>query len=157
MSKFKKSSEPSNEWKPSRADVDWLRSQMLSFEPKVINGTRWYPFELYMQSIGVLKPDKHGRRIVCSPADYHRNLAIHDFHCEEREKELDIDLERYPEEKVKYDGRIKQLKQSIRELLGFKKAEQGGYKLKRSALIEYEKKYNKPYEVPEGTLIDEES
>lgn len=121
MKRVKDPLEAEFEWKPSKIDVDRLRSGMKQFERKNINGRWWYPFEQFCYSLGFIKPGPEGQMVVCDAENWKKQLAVYDLHKWISLQDLESFHAASPEEKVKYDKKIEGIRAEIRTLLGIVK------------------------------------
>lgn len=109
------------QWKPSKVDVMKLREGMANFEAKVVNGRRQYPFELYLQSKGILSFGEYGEWQVCSPLEYTRASETYGLHKWMNEKDQAQFFQAYPEEKSIWQDKMRSMFESIKSEAANKK------------------------------------
>lgn len=101
------------EFKPSLNDAAQLTEDLKGFQRKQVNGRWQYPFELYLNSIDVIRFGKFGEIIIKKPMEFHRLGKVNSLRKWKEEKDLEAIFQQFPEEKVVYDTRIKKITDDI--------------------------------------------
>lgn len=120
MPKFQEKEE-TEAWRPSKREALDLAENLKGFEMRVVNGRKQYPFELYLEKIGVISFGKFGEIMVASPQRYWQLNEINSFREWLAEKDQETFFEAYAEERVAFQERVavmwKELKDSMRHMV----------------------------------------
>lgn len=103
-------------WKPSKVDVMKLREEMSKYEPQMINGRKQYPIELVLRDRGGISFGDYGERQIVSPQIYKQTEDIYGLHQWMQEKDQDQLFQAYPEERVAWDQKIREMFASMRKV-----------------------------------------
>lgn len=124
---LKRTSEPTEKWKPSLDDVKKLSEGMAQFSVKEFEyeasgrvfKKKQYPFEQYCESRGYITFNPDGQIAVKTPLYWQRACDTYDFYKWKKGKEMEQTFIDYPEEKVAYDKNLEGVFAEIKNL--FKK------------------------------------
>lgn len=110
--------EPPEKWRPSNEDTKKLEEGMKSFEMQVLNGKKWYPFELYCRSINIISEGSQGQFIIHNTYEWPHLLATKDLLEWQQDKDQETFFQAYPEEREAREGRMDKLRTEIRAIIG---------------------------------------
>jgi hypothetical protein len=113
---IKSNAQPQDEWKPTSSDTRALREGMMNFETRVIGKRKWYPFEQYCLSKGIIGHTEEGMITVVSPTDWSRINRTWDLMKWQDNQDLKKLLAANPEEREAYEARLEEVKVGIRAL-----------------------------------------
>lgn len=107
----------SNQWKPSKQDVLALRAELKQYEPKEINGRKFYAFEQHLIKKGICSVLDNGQLAVVSPEMYRREKDIQglsEWITDQDQKAL---FQAYPEEKAAWREEIQAMLSDMRGVI----------------------------------------
>lgn len=112
MAKFaqKIESKETEHWKPSAKEAKDLSEKLSKFTKK----DNHYPYELFLESEGIISFDSFGRWQVINPLQYKKYNEINSLREYINDKEQDRYFDAFPEERENYLAEIQTLKESIR-------------------------------------------
>lgn len=102
------------DWKPTKNDVLALRAELKQYEPKIINGHKFYSFEQHLVKKGICTVLDDGQLAVTSPALYKREQQIHGLSQYIYEEDQKAAFKAFPEEKAMWREQIRDMFTNIR-------------------------------------------
>ncbi len=118
MSKYnKQSNEEQSTWKPSAKEAKELGEALKAYSPRIIGKRKIYPFQLYLESKGIVRFDGKGEMLVSSPSEFWKQNEINSLYEYIRDAELKSILEQYPEEKAAHQKKVGAIFKEMREML----------------------------------------
>lgn len=111
----KKSEEETEGWRPSASEANNLREDLKRFSAKEVNGRKQYPFELYLESRGIISFGPEGGIQVISPREFYRFNEIDSLREWQDKKDREKLFAAFPEEREKHYAWLSEMWAGIRE------------------------------------------
>jgi len=96
-------------WKPTKNDVLAFRAELKQYEPKIINGRKFYSFEQHLVKKGICKILDDGTLAVTSPEMYKREQDIKGLSDWIAEQDQKAYFQANPEEKLAWREEIRSM------------------------------------------------
>jgi hypothetical protein len=109
-------------YKPSQREALDLSEKLKAFTPKVVNGRKQYPFELFLESQQIIRFDKFGMIQVVNPQAYKKYIDINSLRQWIDEQEMERMFQAFPEERVAYEKKVRAMFADIKSLFKAKTA-----------------------------------